>query len=78
MAFVLLLLAATGGLALTGASPTVPSVGGPATYPEVVSDMFVQRLPAGAGPAFGLVGNTLTASEPDDTLVIQRRGAFGE
>jgi hypothetical protein len=74
-AFVLF-LAVTGGLALTGIAPTVPAVGGTLTYPRVVSDMFVNQLPAGDGPVFGLVGTEPTASQPDDILVIQRRGAL--
>ena len=74
-AFVLFLVV-TGGVALTGIAPTVPAVGGTTTYPEVVSDMFVNQLPAGDGPVFGLVGTEPTASQPDDILVIRRRGAL--
>ena len=74
MAFLLFLLV-TGGLALTGIAPTVPAVGGTLTYPEVVSDLFVDQLPEGGGPVFGLVETLPTASQPDDILVIQRGGA---
>ncbi len=65
-----------GGLALTGIAPTVPAAGSTLTYPEVVSDMFVDKLPAGKGPVFGLVRAVPTSSQPDDTLVIQRQGSL--
>ena len=76
IAVLVLFLAVTGGLSLTGIAPTVPAVGGTLTYPRVVSDMFVNQLPAGDGPVFGLVGTEPTASQPDDILVIRRRGAL--
>ena len=74
-AFVLFLVV-TGGVALTGIGPTVPAVGGTVTYPEVVSDMFVDQHPAGGGPVFGLVRAVPTSSQPDDLLAIQRRGSL--
>lgn len=74
IAAVVLFLVATGGVALTGISPTVPASGGTSTYPKVVSDMFVKDLPSDTGRIFGLVVTAPTASQPADTLAIQRRG----
>ena len=74
IAAALLFLLATGGVALTGISPTVPAAGGTLTYPTVVSDMFLPALPSTTGRLFGLVTATPTTAQPDDTLAIQRRG----
>ncbi|MFL6170144.1 MAG: hypothetical protein ACJ711_10760 [Ornithinibacter sp.] len=74
-AFVLFFVV-SGGLALTGIAPTVPAVGSTLTYPEVVSDMFVDQLPAGSGPVFGVVRAVPTSSQPDDILVIRRQGSL--
>ncbi len=73
---VVLLLVATGGVLLSGIPATVPSVGGMLTYPEVVSDLFPELLRTGDEPIFGLVATVPTASESDDSLVIERRGAL--
>lgn len=75
VAFVIFLVA-TGGLLVSGLPATAPAQGGGLTYPEVVSDMFVDQLQAGAGPVFGLVRTVPTASQPDEILVIQRRGSL--
>lgn len=76
LAVVMLVLVTGGVLRLGGAPATLPAGGDALTYPKVVSDMFPRELQLGAGPIFGLVATSPTASEPDDTLVIERVGVL--
>ena len=69
---VVMLFVATGGLLVSGLPSTTPANSGAPTYPEVVSDQFVQDLRVESRPIFGLVAAAPRDSRPDDTLVIER------
>jgi len=73
---VVTVIVATGGLLLSGLPVATPAQGGAPTYPEVVSDLFVQDRKAVSGEIFGLVAATPSDSQPDDTLVIERQGSL--
>jgi hypothetical protein len=76
IAAVVTLIVSTGALLVSGLPSTTPATGEAATYPEVVSDLFIQDTKAMSSPIFGLVAETPTGSQPDDTLMIERQGAL--